>query len=325
MPLALALALSALLHAAAISAPGWDLPGIVEPEPAVIEAQLAKPPKAAGVAAEKSKPRVAPARKAVPAPVRHDVVAAAADAAPVAAPGPTVTAPVVPEPVASAPLPAEPVAVAAPPPPAPPWPPRGRISYVVTYGEGGMVVGQTVQEWQVDGAHYTLRSLAEPKGLAAMFGKTRAQESVGVVTIAGLRPEEFRDQREGRAQEAVAFDWAAGRVVFSGGRGAVSLAEGTQDLISVFYQLAWLPPGRDAVLSVATASRVGRWTFEWVGVETLAVGARTLDTQHWRTRADGDATEVWLAPAHGGLPVKIRHSDRKGDVFEQVADSIQLD
>ena len=59
------------------------------------------------------------------------------------------------------------------------------------------------------------------------------------------------------------------------------------------------------------------------GRNIAAVGA-LVATLHLRTRADGDLTEVWLAPAHGGLPVKIRHVDRKGDTFEQTADTLEI-
>jgi len=187
-----------------------------------------------------------------------------------------------------------------------------------------LVLGENVHEWRVADGHYSIRSGFVPKGVAALFGKTRTQVSEGEVTSAGLRPREFRDQREGREAETARFDWPANQVVFSSGRSDGRLVPGTQDLLSVFYQLAWLAPRQDVELSVATGSRLGRWVFEWLGEESLPLPVGTLATLHLRTRADGDSTEVWLALAHGGLPVKIRHTDRKGDVFEQVADLLEL-
>lgn len=316
MPLAFALAISAVLHAAAITMPGWELPGIAEPEPAPLEAHLAPPRPAPVVATTPAKPR--PPR---PAPARK-TVASDAVAAPVETEGPAVR-PEMPAPLASNPLP-EPAAPAPAAAPAPPWPRAGRVHYVVTYGEGSFVIGETVHDWRVDGDRYSIRSVATPRGLAALRGKTRAQSSEGEITANGLRPSEFRDQREGREAEAATFDWAQARISFSGGRGEARLNEGTQDMISVFYQLAWQAPRADMEVAVATAGRLGRWKFEWVGEENIDAAGATLSTLHLRTRADGDVTEVWLAPAHGGLPVKIRHVDRKGDTFEQTADTLEI-
>lgn len=317
MPFAIAFVVSAVLHAAAITMPGWELPGLSDPEPPPIEARLAAPPKAAPVPpAEKPKapPRPAPARKpAVPA------VAAAAAPSAAEAPAQESPATVVSQepPPAAEPSPPPPLPAA---PPSPPWPSQGRVRYVVTYGAGGFVIGENIHEWNVDGDRYSIRWTAEPRGLAALRGRTRTQASEGTVTADGLRPREFRDQREGREAETAAFDWPASRVVFSGGRGEGDLAPGAQDQISVFYQLAWLAPRRNLDLPVATASRIGRSTFEWLGEEEVDINGARLPSLHLRTRSGGDTTEVWLVPGHGGLPLKIRYIDRKGDVFDQVAD-----
>ncbi len=311
MPFAIALAVSVLMHAAAIVMPGWALPGDAAPEPPLLEARLAPPPSPL------------PAAKPHPHPVRHvSPPAAAADHVP----APQALAAAAPEPVepvepVEAPPPAEPP---PPPPPSPPWPRQGHLRYIVKYGDGGFIIGETVQEWRIDGQRYSIRSVAEPKGLAALRGRTRTQTSEGEVTAAGLRPHEFRDQRAGRDAEVATFDWPGAQVAFSGGRAAERLTDGAQDMISVFYQLAWLAPRQNVDLAVATGSRLGRWIFEWVGEEKLELTAGTVAALHLRTQADGDSTEVWLAPAYGGLPVKIRYVDRKGDAFEQTADLVDL-
>ena len=76
-------------------------------------------------------------------------------------------------------------------------------------------------------------------------------------------------------------------------------------------------------MTVATAGRIGRSRFEWVGEETVDLPGGAVAALHWRNRSGSESTEVWLAPARGGLPVKIRHTDRKGDVFDQVADIME--
>lgn len=332
MPFALAFMVSVVMHAAAIVMPGWVLPGeAAEPQP--LEARLAPPPRPAPVA---KRPKPQRAKHVIPAAV------AAEPAAPVQPTPPESSSAAVPEPVAAmppelaapsaarAPEPApepvpepapEPEAAAPPaPPPTAPWPAVGQLRYVVKYGDGGFIIGETHQEWRIEGNRYSILSVAEPKGLAALRGSKRIQASSGEVTAAGLRPLDFRDQREGRDAEVASFDWTGAQVSFSGGRPSQPLTAGTQDMTSVFYQLAWLAPRQTVELAVATASRVGRWTFEWVGEEILELPNGNVTTLHLRTRAEGDSTDVWLAPAYGGLPIRIRYVDRKGDAFEQTAD-----
>lgn len=324
MPFAIALIVSALLHAAAIGMPGWDLSGMGEPDSPPLDVVLVPPPDpvaAPAPVAVKPKPRRPVANKVVHA--EGFAVEAAEATAPAAVPE-AMPATAEPPPAVIA----EPEPPSAPPPAAspvePPWPRQGRLRYVARYGEGGFVIGETVQEWHIDGGRYAITSVFEPKGLAALRGRTRRQASEGGVTAAGLQPYAFRDQREGREAESASFDWSGGKVVFSGGRGESIIADGAQDMLSVFYQLAWQAPRQTVEMTVANASRVGRWSFEWVGEEKLELAAGSLATLHLRTRAEGLTTEVWLAPGLGGLPVKIRHVDRKGDAFEQVADPLEL-
>ena len=320
MPFLVALALSAALHVAAVALPGWDLPGQAEGEPAVVEAHLVplKPavPLPRHETAEKPKPRPHPHSHPHAAPVSAPVLA---DAGTPVAEAPPAPAPAPPPP----PPPPPPVPQAPPPPPVPPWGNHSRIVYSATYGTGGFVIGETRQEFTAADGHYSLRSSFAPKGLAALRGRTRVQASSGDITADGLRPAEFRDQREGRDPEAADLDWSTGKVTFSGNRGQALLPAAAQDLLSVFYQLAWLLPRHNIDLAVTTGGRVGRWTFEYLGEETLTVDAAELPALHLRTRADGDMTEVWLATGRGGLPLKIRYTDRGGDVFEQVAKEME--
>jgi protein TonB len=143
MPFALALAASALIHVAALLGPGWTLPGTNEPEPpTTIDAVLAKPA---------PRPEALPTPKPVPKPAvdrpRPQPVLAAAvpDSVPLAAPVPPAASAAPPAPAA---VPAPPVVEpAAPVPVRIGLPGKGRVRYVITRGEGGFVVGQSVHSW----------------------------------------------------------------------------------------------------------------------------------------------------------------------------------
>jgi len=44
-------------------------------------------------------------------------------------------------------------------------------------------------------------------------------------------------------------------------------------------------------------------------------------TLHLKTQT-GTTTELWLALDHGLLPIKIRHIDRKGDIYDQIVNEM---
>jgi len=329
MPVLLAFVASALLHAAALVGPGWALPGDEEhePPPTTLDAVIARPaprpePAAPRPAAKPpaAKPRPQPlAQAAAPAPAvaAPDQPAPAAAAAEPAAPAPPDVAPAV--------VPAPTLEPAAPTPAPTALPGRGRQRYVITRGEGGFVIGQAVHTWEHDGFRYRLRSLTETTGLAALFKPAQVlQLSEGEVTAEGLRPREFRHERVGGVDTA-SFDWLARRVAYGGRSDAI--VDGTQDMLSMYYQLVLLNPRQGVVeMPIATGRKLENYRFEVVGEESLALPKGERRALHLRTRSGNDSIQLWLhvgegAPARG-MPLKIRFVDRKGEIFDQVAEEV---
>ena len=325
MPLALALVASALMHAAALIGSGWTLPGANEADAApAIEAVLVKPaasPEATPAARPVPKPLVDKPRR-LPVAAAAPVVAAAAAVSPPFAPGvaPAGTPPlVIPQPPVLEPVAAAPV----PPLPKSALPGKGRVRYVITLGEGGLVVGQSVHTWEHDGLTYKLQSVTETTGLAALFKPARVvQSSRGKVTAEGLKPEEFRNERAGGTDSA-SFDWTRGVVVYAGRE--ESVAPGAQDMLSMFYQLVLLAAGGGVPdISVATGRKLESYRFENLGIETVVLPAGERRALHLRTTSGKDTTDVWIAPDMRGLPLKVRFTDRKGDIFDQFAEDIDI-
>lgn len=319
-----ALLASLALHLGVLSRPPWSLGTLwpaEESEPAGrLEAHLAPPP-AAAPAERASRPK--PRRPAVPRPGGKPAPA------PEAAPAVEASPPAQPEPAAEPVAPAEPVEPVKTASAAEiPLPRRLRIHYRVTLGEAGFVVGEAEQVLQHDGLGYTLRSMARTTGLAGFFKPAKVVNvSEGEILDGGLRPREFRIERDGQAAEWARFDWSGGRVVLSNQR-EFELGTGTQDMLSMFCQLALLriePP--TVSVPVVTGKKVERYEFQVLGEETLATPRGERLTVHLRTGAatGKEATDVWLALDDGRLPVKIRHVDRRGDMFEQIADRIERD
>lgn len=319
MPLLVAFVASALLHVAALVSPAWVLPGSEEPEPqaTTIDAVIAKAPARVEAAPAKAAPKPVLAKPRTPAP------ASASDAPHVlAAPESSrAEAPALPEPVMVPPAPA--IEPAAPSPAKTALPGRGRVRYLITRGEGGFVIGQSVHTWDHDGFRYRLKSLTETTGLAAIFKPAQVlQSSDGDVTDDGLRPREFRHERVGSVDTA-SFDWL-GRLVSYAGR-SDAIVNGTQDMLSMYYQLVLLLPFQGSLeMPIATGRKLETYRFEVLGEEVLTLPAGERRALHIRTRSGNDIIEIWLRTGEGavarGLPLKIRFIDRKGEIFDQIAD-----
>ena len=344
-PLALALAASLLLHLAVLVAPAWRLPWDADETTArALDATLIVPVRELS----RSAPLAPPQRKS--SVTRPPVPDALPRAEPLrgseqslSPPEPLPTWSPVTAPAISSPAPSSvesPSPVAAPPVPAfaATWPPRGRIRYTVTRGDSGFLVGQAEHRWQHDGENYQLRAITETIGLAALFKPVAVvQESRGIFVAAGLQPLEFKSERDGKLKASVRFD-PAQKSIFSSGGGSDVMTEQTQDMLSLFYQLGAVP--RDATgffVTVATGRKVERYTL--TALETLVLdtpfGARTV--QHLKlpgAKGGGgggepggesdDSTEIWL-DTQTRLPLKIRHRDRKGEVFDQTATAVELE
>lgn len=335
MPLVLALLASTLLHVAAVIAPGWALPEAFEADPPpTINAVLAKPPASPEIApAAKPAPKPPVSRPRPPAAAQPAVAAATSSelppdapaAAPVAEPALAVPpAPTAGDTVAGAAA-DKTIEPAAPAPANTSLPGKGRMRYVITRGEGGFIIGQAVHSWDHDGFTYRLKSMTETIGLAAVFRPNQIfQSSEGEVTAAGLRPREFRHERSAGTDTA-SFDWSR-RVVTGDGRQDI-LADGTQDLLSMYYQLVLLAPRSGTVeMPIATGRKLSTYRFEVLGEETLSFPAGERRTVRIKTRSGNDTIEMWLPIGEGdrarGMPLKIRIIDRKGEIYDQIADDL---
>lgn len=152
---------------------------------------------------------------------------------------------------------------------------------------------------------------------------SRRQSSVGTITATGLQPEIFIDR--GRKESSATFEPASSQIVFSRGGTPAHWASGTQDRISVFFQIAGMlaaapqryPQGTQITVQAASTSRVAPWTFTVRGTETLQLpagpmSALKLEHSAESNAADGVHSTLWLAPSLQYLPVRIRMVEDDG-------------
>ncbi len=315
MPIAIVLALAASLgiHAAALFGPDIELFGGGTEEPVTLRAELqplpastAKPDvekKAAVKAQPKAKSR--PLARSKPAPEAPSIAAepeapAAPDVEPALA---DVTSP-----------PLEPVQ--------PLLPAKGIIRFAIYMGTQGFQIGRAEHRWEfTEDGRYHLFGMTETSGLAALIKTVRFEnESRGRLVAGGLQPEHYLSRKNGKdANENADFDWSATQVLLSRDGQTRTIALGTQDILSLNYHLAYVrQPEHGATVGVVTGKKYERYALDSLGEEEIDTPAGHFRTLHLRAMTDS-TTDHRLALEHHRLPVKIRFTDQKGDIFEQIA------
>jgi hypothetical protein len=223
-------------------------------------------------------------------------------------------------PVALPPTPA--ASEAAKPPSVYAVPGSTRLKYTVSGTVGGLnYFANGELRWRHDGERYDARL-----EIGAFLLGSRVQTSRGRIGGQGLEPQRFSDKV--RSEVAAHFERDKGKVIFSANTPDAPLQPGAQDQLSVFIQLASLfagdpsryPPGSSFELQAVGARESSIWRFIVDGPEQLQLPGGTQATLKL-TRPPAHEhdlkAELWLAPALGYLPARIRLSQDNGDFVDQ--------
>lgn len=190
----------------------------------------------------------------------------------------------------------------------------GRVSHI-PYRASGFL------KWKHNGRTYE----SELEVSIFLLG-SRVQTSQGRITAAGLQPLRFVDRV--RNDRTVEFDYAQSLLRFSEGTAPTPLPAGAQDHLSIFIQMGAMvgaAPQRYPVGTVLNFEAMGIYGPEQsrlvaAGEERQALPGGELATFKFTRKApraeDPDA-EIWLAPALGWLPARIRLSHANGDLVDQ--------
>lgn len=315
MPFALIAAVLASLgaHAVVLFVPEFELSPPAEP--VLLQAEIVLKPRAIPEAKPAAKPAVKKSPVPRVTPVERPPVPDVAAEVPASATATPEIAEV---------LPAAAAAAEAGTPAELQLPPQGEIVFTVLRGDPPAIIGRAVQSWELGDGSYRIVSVMETVGLAALLRPLRLEtESRGRIVASGLEPATYSSLRQDKGKEKierVEFDWAAAVVRFSNGTTS-PLPPGSQDLLSFNFQLGWL--SKTGEMSIATAKKLGRYHLELIGEEYLETRVGYLRTLHFQAPGE-TTTEVWLAPDHHLLPVKIRHIDKKGESYDQLAEEIRI-
>lgn len=216
--------------------------------------------------------------------------------------------------------------------PAPHLPPVNvEIEFALYKGINGMKVGKATHTWQITNDTYVIRNVIEATGIFSMIRSGQlVQTSLGKITGNGLEPDNFTDQRGESADKIFTAQFDRQHQALTYGHASemttVSLPPHTQDQLSFIYQFALYAPFTGTVsFSMTNGRKIGTYTYQVIGEETLETELGKLQTLHLgKVRQPNDENaEAWLAKDHHYLPVKIRLTDRKGGVAEQIVTAIR--
>lgn len=233
---------------------------------------------------------------------------------------PVVVAQAMPPEVPTTAMPQELPPVAVDPPPTRPLrslPQQLALRYSVQSGEDGFTLGESVYSGWIRDGRYSLSSVSEATGVAAMFVSGKIiQRSEGSIALEGLQPERFWGEKGSRVQTPVRFDWPSHLLALPSG--SVELPARTQDLLSFPFHLAMTVQDADPpwTLSVTNGKKLRNYQFQIVGREFLNLGDQRVEAVRVQgSRAGEGSLDVWLAETRHWLPVKIRTLDQKGKVI----------
>lgn len=194
-----------------------------------------------------------------------------------------------------------------------------RLTYQVSASEVPFRVNGELR-WKKTGDTYDARMEI------SKFGLSRTQTSRGLITPEGLAPVRFSDKFKNEV--SAHFDKKLGKVSFSANTPDIPLRPGAQDRLSVLVQLASLiagnprahPPNTTLTVQTVGPRDADTWVFTVGTLEILKLPGGEQSALHLvrNPRYPQDQkVEVWLAPALGYLPARIRITEPDGEFVDQ--------
>jgi len=152
----------------------------------------------------------------------------------------------------------------------------------------------------------------------------------------GLAPERFEMHRRNDVFTTL-FDWPNRRISFTDGNRSGIAEPGSQDRLSVQFQLSVLRQvyperfvrGSVMPITLAGTNGVSHWTFTVTGEDVVDSGIgrlRALRVLSNRTTETGDESlEVWISEKLDWFPARIRMVDKNRNVLDFVVDQVTID
>jgi hypothetical protein len=205
-----------------------------------------------------------------------------------------------------------------------------QVEIIYRVSVGPLTIGEGRDVFQHDGKTYKVVSEAKTAGVASIYRLNIVRESSGRVTAKGLQPEAFTETRNGKPKRSVRFDWDKQQATLTDGANqqVVPLPENTWDQTSFGYSFAFAGLKGDALSANLTdGRRIKEYSFAVIGSQPLETELGTLNTIHVKkVLKEGDKRrfEVWIAPAHNNMPVRMRLTEKDGTTFDSVVAKVTV-
>ncbi len=208
-------------------------------------------------------------------------------------------------------------------------PSQGEIDYQVSLGSLGVSVARGTLRWKITGQRYHLDLEARTVGIARLLKSNPVMQiSEGRIGPLGLIPDQYRVLgRISETDEAMAlFDWTAQTLTLQPSNTVVPMPEGTQDLLSFFFQFSIVPPETEGTTRFITNGRkLDRYSYELTEKIRLKLPLGEIDALHVSrlTGLNEDSFDIWLGEKYHLLPVQIRFFAR-GRIITLYAKDIRI-
>ena len=207
-------------------------------------------------------------------------------------------------------------------------------AYWGRYNQGGQLLGEgdIVMTYPTP-AQYQVALTARALGwLSVLVSGPVGIKSEGILTPSGLSPMRFEQVTPRRGRVESRFDPAARSAVLRPNQDPIPTPAGTQDRLSVVFQIAWLGesqpgglrPGQRFDLPLATLSEVRMLTFHASDREELVFpGGLLLPTikvvsDPFQFRRVGQI-QIWLDQADRHMPARILYTEPDGSALDFLA------
>jgi hypothetical protein len=197
----------------------------------------------------------------------------------------------------------------------------------------GMPIGSISEQFEAEGANYHIVSETKPTGLAVFLQRQPLRFlSRGEVTQGGLKPTQFEGRRNATdaPQVSAEFDWAQSQVQlnYNGKAESLPLNPGTQDRLSIMYQLMFLPPDKSRYVQywMTNGRKLDLYRYRAepnVGLDTPLGHLKTVHLVKQREAGESQA-EVWISPRHQNVAVKVVIIEKDGMRYEQLIQSLEV-
>lgn len=206
-----------------------------------------------------------------------------------------------------------------------PFPKHLQLTFTVYQGADGFRIGEIHQQFDIHGGRYNLKSVRQTSGLASLSNSDQLiQTSSGRIVEQGLQPEIYGEDsitKDGKQSMQATFGWTTKKLRYSHG-GETELPADTQDTLSFMYQLSQIPMHDEFFpLPISDAAQLRQYQIEIGAKEDIATPLGKLRALHLRemhTRKEA-YFEIWLGLEYRLLPVRFRQVDSAGEVTEEFA------